>query len=578
MNGRSWLAAGLLVAIQAVLAWGVFVAAPHPGGDNAGYVALGQALASGDGYTEVWDPARPPHTKYPPVFPVLLAAAIALGVQGWVGLKAVAFLATLAVPAGVFFWARSRVPDAVAFGAALITALSPSLLYHSHWVLSDVPFVAFTVWALWAVSGLLDGGGKEGGGGGVGSGEGEAPHPENPSPRAVGMRSPARLAAAGALLLMAAFTRSAGLPLAVSAVVALAWARRWRTAGGLAAVVGVPYALWWLRGRGAAVAEGRYAREFFLVDPYQPDLGTASLGDFGARLAENTSGYLTRFLPEALLGSAGGFATAATLVVVVLAAVSWVRSLREGRPGVAGVFLPLYVGVILLWPAVWSGDRFALPLVPVLLVFAADQVWRLGRDRGEAIRTGALAVLGLALALPAAADWIQARAEADRCRALAAVGGPWACGGPALVDFAAAAQWAGANLPDGSSVLTRKPRIWYLNSGLPTRTYPFSETPGALRQGAEAAGARHVVLDFIGGQGARFVGGALFYEPQGFCEAAAVGGAGGAPPTRVLELLPRGQDSGTQVLDEGLRLARCPGAGADPGPITPAEGIPLLKR
>lgn len=569
------MAVALLMGIQAVLAWGVFVAAPHPGGDNAGYVALGHALASGEGYTEVWDPARPPHTKYPPVFPLLLALAIALGVQGWVGLKAVAFLATLTVAPAVFLWARTRLPEPVAFGAALVTALSPSLLYHSHWVLSDVPFLAFTVGALWAVSGVLGRGAGRGRGEGLEAGS--AGSAEGPEGASLGT-SPVRWAVVGALLLLAVFTRSAGLPLAAAVIVALAWARRWRAVGGLSVAVGVPYVLWWLRGRGAVVAEGRYTREFFLLDPYQPDLGTASLGDFAARVVENTTGYLTRFLPEALLGSAGGVAMALTLVLVVLAGISWVQSIRDGRPGVAGVFLPLYSGVILLWPSVWSGDRFALPLVPVLLVLAADQVWRLGRGRSQALQRGALAVLGLALALPAAADWVQAREEAGRCRVAAGAAGPWACGGPALVDFTTAARWAGAHLPEGTAVLTRKPRIWYLNSGLPTRTYPFSEAPDALREGAEDAGARHVVLDYIGGQGTRYVGGALFADPRRFCESTAVGGAGGVPPTRVLELLPRGQDSGSRLSEEGIRLARC--AGSDPAPVLPdlTGRIPILER
>jgi hypothetical protein len=366
------------------------------------------------------------------------------------------------------------------------------------------------------------------------------------------------------------------LPLAGAAVVALALERRWRGGGALAAVVGLPFAGWWLRGRSAAVAEGRYTREFFLLDPYQPDLGTASAGDFVTRVVENLIGYLTRFLPDALVGARGPAATLVTLAVVLLALVGWGRSLRAGRPGVAALFLPLYTGVILLWPAVWSGDRFALPLVPVLLVFAAEESWRHARRWSDGARNTALVVLGLAVALPAMADWVEARGEADRCRAVARAAGPWACGGAGLADFAATARWAGARLSEGSPVLTRKPRIWYLNSGLPTRTYPFTDVPGALLREAEAVGARHVVLDYVGGQGTRFVGGALASDPDRFCEAAAIGGAGGVPPTRVLEILPPGRDSGSRISAEGIRLAACPGPGA--GAAVPSAGwaIPLL--
>ena len=352
---------GLLVLVQAGLAWGVFVAAPHPGGDNAGYVELAHALSSGEGYTEVWDPARPPHTKYPPVFPLLLAVSMVFGATGWSGLKAVTFVATLAVAPGVFLWARTRVPEGVAFAVALVMALSPSLLYHSHWVLSDVPFLAFTVWALWALSALIDRP-ADGAAGEAGSAAGATPAPggaassHSPTPgRGAGSRL--RWTVATALVVLAAFTRSAGLPLAGAAVAALALSRRWRAAGGVTAAVGIPFVAWWLRGRRATVAEGRYTREFFLLDPYQPDLGAASVGDFGARIGENLSGYVTRFLPEALLGTEGGGAVLVILALVVLASVGWVRGLRRGGLRVAEAFLPLYLGVILLLPPVWSGYR-----------------------------------------------------------------------------------------------------------------------------------------------------------------------------------------------------------------------------
>ncbi|MEJ2540897.1 MAG: glycosyltransferase family 39 protein, partial [Gemmatimonadota bacterium] len=393
MTRRSWLLVGALVAVQAALVWGVFVAAPHPGGDNAGYVALGHALASGQGYTELWDPARPPHTKYPPVFPLLLALAMALGADGWGGLKVVSFLATLVVSPAVFLWARSRLPEGLSFGVALLVALSPSLLYHSHWVLSDVPFLAFTVLALWALSTALgesprgtsieavERRGDEGGTGVV---------PAGPPRREGG--GPWLWAGAVACLLLACFTRTAGLPLAVAGVGVLLFRRRWLAAGGVATALGVPLLLWWARGRAQAAGQGRYASEFFLLDPYQPDLGPAGAGDFVARVLDNLGAYGTRFVPEALLGSQGAGAALVGLVVVALAVSGWVRCLRRG-PGVAELFLPLYAGLILVWPPVWSGDRFALPLVPILLVLAAGEAWRLTRRTGEGVRVGVLMAL-----------------------------------------------------------------------------------------------------------------------------------------------------------------------------------------
>lgn len=562
MTGRSWLLLGILLLVQGVLIQGVFLPSPHSGGDNAGYVALAHALVSGQGYTEVWDPAAPAHTKYPPVFPALLALAMALGAAGWASLKIVPVTATLVAVTGVFLWARRRLGDEAGFAVALLTGLTPSLLYHSHWLLSDVPFLAFTALALWRLEAL---------GGGDGAPDGAA-SPSWPS-----------LLAATLLVGLAYFTRSAGLPLVLAGVAALAWGRRWRETAAVGAGVGIPALFWLLRSRTAGPGEGRYGSEFLLVDPYQPDLGPAGIGDFAGRVWANLTGYGTRFLPETFFGDASPALVALALALVALAVAGWVRAVRRG-PGPAELFLPLYAGLILLWPPVWSGDRFALPLAPLLLVFAADGLRSLADRAGSGTRTAALAAAVLLVAAPALRDWLETRDEQAACRGALEAGGPWACGGNALVDFVAAARWAGETLPEGSAALTRKPRIWYVMSGVPTRTYPFTETPGALRADAGEAGAGYVVLDFLGNQGARFVGAALAAEPRSFCQVGVFGGGGGIPATHILGILPAGEDSGSRVVDGQIRMAVC-GGGRDPAVVsntaTPGAsgwGIPLLQR
>ncbi|HSG48423.1 MAG TPA: glycosyltransferase family 39 protein, partial [Longimicrobiales bacterium] len=259
MTRRSWLLLGVLLVVQGVLIWGVFLPSPHSGGDNAGYVALAHSLVSGEGYTEIWDPAAPPHTKYPPVFPVLLALAMTLGATGWAALKTVPVLAALVAVAGVFLWARRRLGEEAGFAVALLTGLTPSLLYHAHWLLSDVPFLAFTALALWRLDGITGGAGAPWAP--AGSASGAASRAEEPPGRWLGVL------AATVLVALAYFTRSAGLPLVLAGVAALAWGRRWAEAAVLGGGVGIPALLWLLRGRAAGPGEGRYGSEFFLLDP-----------------------------------------------------------------------------------------------------------------------------------------------------------------------------------------------------------------------------------------------------------------------------------------------------------------------
>src|SRR6202008_5045187 len=58
----------------------------------------------------------------------------------------------------------------------------------------------------------------------------------------------------------------------------------------------------------------------------------------------------------------------------------WARLVR--LPGQAGVWAPPLVGLLLLWPATWSGHRFVLPPPPLLLAYAAQAL----RDAARPLR------------------------------------------------------------------------------------------------------------------------------------------------------------------------------------------------
>ena len=591
MRRRTLVLAAVLVAVQAALVSSVFVAAPHPGGDNAAYLSLAHSILQGDGYTEAWDPAAPPHTKYPPVFPLLIAVTMALGARGWGALKAAPVVMSLVGVVAVFLWARRRVRDEVAFGVALLTGLSAAYLDHSRWILSDVPFVAFLFLALWALERLLpvprsgwtgvEVPGPEGAGAAATAeerrgpgGELEAAAADVPGSAPAWRRVALPVAAATTVLLLALLTRSAGLPLAVAAVAASALRGRWRVAGivgGAAALVG---GAWALRARLAAGGQGAYQSEFRLLDPYQPDLGTAGAGDFVRRVVDNLSGYLQTHGARTLFDGAGGGLTFVAVSLVGLACVGWFLHLR--RAGVAEIFVPLYVGLILVWPQVWSGARFALPLVPLVLLYAARGV-SAGAARIRGLQPGVpLLVGGLVLGVLAGWAWTDTMARASSCRAAVDAAGPWSCAGAPTVDFVTAARFSGAALPPGSVALTRKPRIWYLRSGIPTRTYPFSEADGALLEAAESAGARYVVLDAVGSQGLRYVGTAVVSRPGSFCGIQAFGRQ--EAPTQLLGIVPG--DSGSRRSEVGLELAPCPPtmAGDVAGARAVFEADPELRR
>ncbi|HZD05436.1 MAG TPA: hypothetical protein VE173_10970, partial [Longimicrobiales bacterium] len=135
--------AAAVVAVQVALVLTTFIPAPHNGGDNAGYITLARSLLEGR-YVDLWDPTTPPHTKYPPVFPAVLAVWIAAGAATWTALKSVPALFTVLSVVLAYLWAARRRGPLFGAAVALLFGVSRAVLWSSHWILSDPTFVALT--------------------------------------------------------------------------------------------------------------------------------------------------------------------------------------------------------------------------------------------------------------------------------------------------------------------------------------------------------------------------------------------------------------------------------------------------
>ena len=470
----------VLIAIHLELALLVLLPTPHLGGDNAIYVSLAQALLEGHGYVELFDPARAPHTQFPPVFPVVLALALAAGLEPWIQLKLVVVAFSVVALSFTYAWLRRRAGRALALAITLALALSPGVALQATWVLSDVPFWAFTAVALWALAGWRAG-------------------------------ARGRFAVAALAILLACFTRSAGLPLALAALGWLVLRRRWYELVALLALL-LPFGLWWTMRGGAE--SGAYLSALLAADPYDPATGGASLVDLIARVPDNARRYLQTHLPTLLVGRTGAAAQGLAALAATLAVVGWARRLRA--PGVAELFAPLYLAVLLLWPPAWSGERFLLPVLPLLLLHAAIGGRLLLPRRARRPAAIAALVATAALALPAAVA--ATRTAADCRRALDT------CLPEAAREFQILGAWARENLPDDAIVLSRKPGIFYLASGRPSRIYPLRARPTDFLTLAESIGARYVLHDRLDALTDQYLTPVILERPGAFCSMTSSGG------------------------------------------------------
>ncbi|MEZ4415246.1 MAG: hypothetical protein R3E10_05795 [Gemmatimonadota bacterium] len=567
-----WAGLALVMLLEAVLVVKAANPSPHSGGDNAGYVALAYSLLDRHAYVELWEPGEPAHTKYPPGFPLLLAGMIALGARTWTALKASSAVFTVLAVGLAYLWAWRRRSWWMGLGVAFVLAWSDSFVYSSQWVLSDPLFLVLTLAGLTAFEPPRreTAGGLDPGPGGEG-----ADPPEGPSGRWMALGVVASI--------LAYFTRSAGLPLVAAIALWLAWGRRWRALGAFAAAFAVPAALWMVRS--AVAGAPGYVSEFWMVNPYDPSLGRAGVGDLLTRIIENTKLYFGSAIPAGLVGRRGPTTTLLGGVLTLLALAGWGRRVR--RPGVAELFAPLYLGLILLWPVVWSGDRFALPLFALVLFYAAELLSDGARRLNEyaPLLVGALAVF--LLWVPAQQAWRTYVAQAELCRDRVAEGGAYGCYQPRMREFVTAARWASVGLPEGSVVLTRKPRIFYVLSEIKSRTYPLVESADTLLAAADAAGARYALIDYLDNLGGLYMIPSVHQRPGAFCALVGFGGDQQGIQTQLLGVQPverRGRP-GTVQTQEGvtnLTVRLCPADYRRPdAPTVPPHSsleIPLLSR
>ena len=109
--------------------------------DSGVYVSLAYSLVSGEGYREIYEVGLPPHTKYPPVFPLLLAFVVYLfDVDFWAMRLLIIGLGVVALYA-IYIFFRRLAGDKVALTVLVLTGVSPGIWFYSQSILSEIPYL-----------------------------------------------------------------------------------------------------------------------------------------------------------------------------------------------------------------------------------------------------------------------------------------------------------------------------------------------------------------------------------------------------------------------------------------------------
>ncbi len=429
----------------------------HLGGDNAEYYILAKSLAEGKGYSYIANIKEEAHNHFPPGYPFIMSILMRIFGDEQTTLTAfngVFLLGSLLLMFNLFRRFTDNVHLAFAVCAACL--FNYHIMEFSTIMMSEIPFLFFSCLTLWV---FLQADLEE------------------------GRKKIAYFVVFLFLLAASFYIRTAGLSLVAGICLFLLLQKNWKYLGatvfGFLALV-LP---WQLRSR--SLGGNSYIKQLLMINPYKPEDGMAGVGDMFARFGANVIRYISREIPSGIFPwlehdpkepTTGSEWLIGVLVLGLIVYGVW--KMRNHRLLLAGYTLGSF-GILLLWPDVWFGVRFVLPLLPFLLFFFTNglvEAIKLGFEKmGRTDFTILNMVLPFILVL-FIAKWLPEQngiATDDK-------GNQYETYLPSLArlhnsssedyepkykNYFACAEWIKQNTPEKSVVCCRKQGLLYVNAG-----------------------------------------------------------------------------------------------------------------
>ncbi|MEQ1692488.1 MAG: glycosyltransferase family 39 protein [Gemmatimonas sp.] len=418
-----------------VLAWLMRSPGITWGEDDAQYLSLARALRELS-YREMWDIAAPCHARYPPGFPLILAAASLF--VGW-SIDAlqlvVALTSTFAL---VFFFdaVRRLFGVTMAIVGTMLVALNPMTLADAGVLMSEAPFKLFVMIALWAL---------------------------------VREREGTRFAVlAGAALIAAALTRSAGV--ALLAGLFLYWifnrGRVRALALALCSVLTVGSWLVWTVRAPEPQSQRLYVADISVAGAEErgPESQIARVAIAMAkrlparakRLATVMVPYTLAFptVPGTLVDNLAG------LALLLVTGVVGIRLVARAS-GAAVALLAAYLALMAVWT--WEVERFLTPISPFLFLTVLVGACRIAERYGVRAQRVALAAL-VGFFMLGVVDYgrkqLLDRLGCDRSDP----SGSTPCASDSERNFRNIARWVRDSTPADAIVITNKPAAFFVHA------------------------------------------------------------------------------------------------------------------
>lgn len=454
---------GILTVVFVAIYVYIFDVKLDLGGDNANYLILGHSISTGHGYTDLHVVGHPPANHFPPGYPAVLAFFMLFS-ENFTFLKIINGLFLLGTTWLMFLLLQKFVSDKrLALTASVLMLFNLHLLTYSTILMSEVPYLFFSTLAVYLFVGLHE----------------DPQFYKRPS-----------FYAFIALAVFSYHIRTAGIALIAGIGLYLLLKKNWKFL--LSFIVGfVALSLPWLL-RGKAIGGNSYLHQLIQVNPYRPEDGIMGVQDWGVRFMANVSRYVGKEFPSAIFpmnipdykGDTPmsmyvlGFVIIATMIFGLIKLEKY-RLLLIGY--IAGSF-----AILLLWPQVWFGTRFVLPLIPFILFLLIAGVWNLLGMINKQMGLKISPFILLAFCLIFIGD-LKALHEKSKAKIV-----------QKYQNYFDAGEYVRNNTPENAVVATRKLAMFYLYARRSTTMFAKSLDYNEVLKGLDDKGVTHVVIDQLG--------------------------------------------------------------------------------
>lgn len=442
-------------------------------GDNMYYFYLGKNLYENKTYAVFFDILQSPHGHFPPGYPLIIAFFMTFS-KSVIFIKVINGIFLFSSSLLIFFMVRKIVGDMyIAFTSAFFLLYNSFLLNYSTIMMSEVPFIFFSTLSIFLLS----------------SADYEKPSYKN------------TLFFLGIITIYFSFLiRSQGIAILGGIIFFYLLSKKWQYLFSSLAIFGLCTIPWIMYKKWNGITGSSYLQQLAMKNPYRPENGNLDIDGLFTRIASNAQRYIDKEIPSSIINNISviyqgeGFVKWSYWgygVIILIFAVIGIWKIQTKRNLIIG-YIGGTLAILMLWPEVWNGTRFLLPIVPFIAFSCFYGIksildWVLEKVLKSNIRFNGLILIIIILS---------SNNEGIRQLKLKAKQKDYYETYQRYFDVS---SWVKQNIKDKNEVIVcRKPELFHHFSSTYTSGFNKTLNQNELLKGLNDVKATHVVLDELG--------------------------------------------------------------------------------